>query len=104
MIKKAKISFLRYIGCINFTNDHTKHGLLQIQALVPLLNFRNLNFMVTWYINSEKYLLAMILALNFVKIILRHIKIGYNTNVIRQTVCMVVSPITVNNFASLFGC
>ena len=34
-IKKTKISFLRYIGCLNFTKDHTKHGLLQIQALVP---------------------------------------------------------------------
>ena len=40
----------------------------------------------------------------FRKIILRYIKIGYITNVIRQTACMVVNPITVNNFASLFGC
>ena len=33
-------------------------------------------------------------------------KIGYNihVNVIRQTACMVVNPITVNNFASLFNC
>ena len=36
--------------------------------------------------------------------ILRYIKIGYNINVIRQTACMVVNPVTVNNFASLFGC
>ena len=40
----------------------------------------------------------------FRKIILRYIKIGYNINVIRQTACMVVNLITVNNFASLFGC
>ena len=40
----------------------------------------------------------------FRKIILRYKKIGYNINVIRQTVCMVVNPITVNNFASLFTC
>ena len=40
----------------------------------------------------------------FRRIILRDIKIGYNINVIRQTACMVVNPITVNNFASLFGC
>ena len=38
------------------------------------------------------------------KIILRYKKIGYNINVIRQTACMVVNPITVNNFASLFNC
>ena len=40
----------------------------------------------------------------FRKIILRYEKIGYNINVIRQTACMVVNPITVTNFASLFNC
>ena len=40
----------------------------------------------------------------FRKIILRYIKSGYNINVIRQTACIVVNPVTVNNFASLFGC
>ena len=46
----------------------------------------------------------MILALNFVKSFLRYTTIGYNINVIRQTACMVDSPMTINNFASLFGC
>ena len=42
----------------------------------------------------------------FGKIILPYIKIGYNINVIRQrqTACMIVNPIMVNNFDSLFGC
>ena len=40
----------------------------------------------------------------FRKTILRYIKIGYNINVIRQTAYIVVNPIKVNNFASLFGC
>ena len=40
----------------------------------------------------------------FRKIILRYKKIGYNINVIRQTACMVVNPITVNNLAALFNC
>ena len=40
----------------------------------------------------------------FRKIILRYKKIGYNIYVIRQTACMAVNPITVNNFASLFNC
>ena len=40
----------------------------------------------------------------FRKIILRYKKIGYNINVLRQTACMVVNPISVNNFASLFNC
>ena len=55
---------------------------------------------MTYDMNSEKYMLAMVLA----KIILRYVKIGYNINVIRQTACMVVNPIKVNNFASHFGC
>ena len=29
--------------------------------------YRNLNFMETWYVNSEKYMLATILALSFIK-------------------------------------
>ena len=40
----------------------------------------------------------------FRKILLRYKKIGYNINVIRQTAFMVVNPIAVNNFASLFNC
>ena len=31
-------------------------------------------------------------------------KIGYNIDVLRQTVCLVVNPIKVNNFAYLFDC
>ena len=40
----------------------------------------------------------------FLKIILLYINIGYNINVIGQTACIVINPITVNNFASLFCC
>ena len=31
-------------------------------------------------------------------------KIGYNIDVLRQTACLVVNPIKVNNFAYLFNC
>ena len=31
-------------------------------------------------------------------------KIGYNINVLQQTACLVVNPITVGNFAFLFDC
>ena len=31
-------------------------------------------------------------------------KIGYNTDVLRQTACLVVNPIKVNGFAYLFNC
>ena len=40
---------------------------------------------------------------HFKKIIVRYKKIGYNLNVMRQTACLVVNPIKVNNFAYLFN-
>ena len=36
------------------------------------------------------------------KIIIHYKRIGYNMNVMQQTACLVVSPVTVNNFADLF--
>ena len=35
----------------------------------------------------------------FKKIIMRNKRIGYNVDVMRQSACLVVNPITVNNFA-----
>ena len=40
----------------------------------------------------------------FIKIISHYKKIGYNINVLQQTACLVVDPITVGNFAFLFNC
>ena len=40
----------------------------------------------------------------FIEIFSHHKKIGYNINVLQQTACMVVNPITVGNFAFLFNC
>ena len=40
----------------------------------------------------------------FIKIISQYQKIGFNINVLQQTACLVVNPITVGNFALLFNC
>ena len=40
----------------------------------------------------------------FIKIISNYKKIGYNINVLQQTACLVVNPITLGNFACLFNC
>ena len=40
----------------------------------------------------------------FRKILNRYKRIGYNMNVMRQTACLVVNPVTFNNFADLFNC
>ena len=37
----------------------------------------------------------------FRKIIIRHKCIGYYLNVMRQSACLVINPITVDNFAAL---
>ena len=40
----------------------------------------------------------------YIKIISHYIKIGYNINVLQQSACLEVNPITVGNFAFLFNC
>ena len=40
----------------------------------------------------------------FRKIIVRYKRIGYNTNIMQQSACLVFNPITDDNFASLFKC
>ena len=40
----------------------------------------------------------------FRKFIIRHKRIGYNLNVTRQSACLVINQITVDNFAALFNC
>ena len=40
----------------------------------------------------------------FRKIIMCNKGIGYNLNVMRQSVCLVINPITVDGYAALFNC
>ena len=40
----------------------------------------------------------------FLKIIIRHKRIGYDLNGMRQSACLVINPITVDNFTALFNC
>ena len=47
---------------------------------------------------------STILSPTIVFIISHYKKIGYNINVLQQTACLVVNPITVGNFAFLFNC
>ena len=67
-------------------------------------DFRNLISMVTWCINWRRLLALIIFSAQFIKIISNYKKIGYNINVLQQTACLVVNPITVGNFAFLFNC
>ena len=60
--------------------------------------------MATWCISSEKIIGKYDFPYHFKKIIVRYKKISYNIDVLRQTACLVVNPIKVNNFAYLFDC
>ena len=40
----------------------------------------------------------------FRKLIMRYKRIGYNLNVMRQSACLVINPITVDSYAALFNC
>ena len=40
----------------------------------------------------------------FRKIIMRYKRIGYNLNVMRQSACLVINQITVDDYATLFNC
>ena len=40
----------------------------------------------------------------FSKIIMRYKRIGFNLNVMQQSACLVINPITVDGYAALFNC
>ena len=40
----------------------------------------------------------------FLKIINSYKRTGYDLNFMRQSACLVINPITVDNFAALFNC
>ena len=40
----------------------------------------------------------------FRKIIMRYKRVGYDLNVMPQSVCLVINPITVDGYAALFNC
>ena len=54
---------------------------------------------MTWCLNLRRVLAHF--SAQFIKIISHYKKIGYNINVLQQTACLVVNPITVGNFAFL---
>ena len=54
--------------------------------------------------NSKRLWVGLILLISFQKIIIRHKRIGYDLNVMRQSACLVINQIKVNNFAALFNC
>ena len=65
---------------------------------------QNYYLMGTWVYKFRKIIGKNDFPYHFKKIIVRYKKIGYNTDVLRQTAYFVVNPIKVNSFAYLFKC
>ena len=59
--------------------------------------------MVTYYTNSKTIMGRTGFSYQFRKMIIRHKRIGYDLNVMLQSSCSVINPITVDNFAALFN-
>ena len=98
-----------HILCKAFSKFYGRHFDLVLKILCWTKNTSfarsfNLNFMATWCTNSEKMIDKYDFPYHFKKIIARCKKICHNINVLRQTACLVVNPIKVNNFAYLSDC
>ena len=63
-----------------------------------------------WFFNkkSKKFRIGLLGLSNFSeqfrKLINRYKRIGYSLDIMRQTACLVVNPIIVDGYASLFNC
>ena len=55
------------------------------------------------YTSSKRLWEGLIFSDQFCKIIIRHKRIGHDLNVMRQFACLVINPMTVDNFAALFN-
>ena len=60
--------------------------------------------MVISFINSNELLENLILVINSKKIVKRYIGVGYNLDIMRQSACLVLNPITVYSYGFLFNC
>ena len=60
--------------------------------------------MVIQFINSNELLEILILVINSKKIVKRYIRVGYNLDIMRQSACLVLNPITVYSYGFLFNC
>ena len=93
-LRKAFSTFYRLtLELVSKFNVRLKALLHQLRIFLFCMKaYRNRSFMVTVYFTDQ-----------FKTIIICYKRIRYNINIMRQSACLVLNPITVNNFASLFN-
>ena len=71
---------------------------LLLQGLSEPESYGDLVYIIRKIIGKNKF------PYHLKKIIVRYKKVGFNIDVLRQTACLVISPIKVNSYAYLFNC
>ena len=61
-------------------------------------------FLVIKFINSNGLLESLVLVIYSKKIVKRYVRVEYNMDIMRQTACLVLNPITVYSYGFLFNC
>ena len=81
-----------------FQNSMSDQNLFYTKA------YRNQNFKVTVY-KFKRIMGRTDFSINqFRQIIICHKRIGYDLNVMRQSACLLINPLTVDNYGALFNC
>ena len=107
--KLLKQGYLYHKLCKTFSKFHRRYYDLISKFQVGLKSLLRQGLLEPDFYGDLVYRLKKIVGSNnfsaqFIKIISHYKKIGYNINLLQQTACLVVNPITVGNFAFLFNC
>ena len=89
---------IRFARASSYVTDFNTRNKLLRQGLLEPEFYCDLVYKLKKIVGSNNF------SAQFIKIISHYKKIGYNINVLQQTACLVVNPITVGNFAFLFDC
>ena len=91
----VKLNFRPYIRRYTSPNANFEYSYPLIESKI---NRYELVYKLKKIVGSNNF------SAQYIKIISHYKKIGYNIYVLQQTACLVVNPITVDNFAFLFNC
>ena len=95
------VTFSTVISYSNYTSSSFLNDLVnkrEMRAVIGHNGRKEVVYKLKRIVGSNNF------SAQFIKIISHYKKIGYNINVLQQTACLVVNPITVGNFAFLFNC
>ena len=98
------IPIFRYVQYFSCRLPYTCAIRSRTKLIRHRVSFFTFSYVFFTIIYLRRLLALIFFSAQFIKIISHYKKIGYNINVLQQTACLVVSPITVGNFAFLFNC